>query len=333
MPLNILIWDEIDLTRVQEQLKDLVNKIRKEIMADKLIAQFPASNWRNIPKLKGILAQRAQDWISRAYAIYLEIWGRRESSDFKATVWEFGIEQFIKGEIVELLRIAFNISAWETPGEKHGAVRMVREGLERQWRQKLTNPTAYKAIIDLLVQHEQRKQQLIGAPQDQDAIRAPSEQQTGEFPPTPQLTSKEFVEPAGPLAKEVASQTIIGSEPVAGPIPDSMKQMPNLIDSTHQLAPAQPGFSASSGRDMKPKLPPKQQDLSNYFDRVPLTERQRECLSLRIEYALTVTQIADRLGITRKVVDEHIEAAKRKLENARVNDKGRARKAVYNPEQ
>jgi DNA-binding CsgD family transcriptional regulator len=339
MPVNVLIWDEIDLTRVQEQLKDLVKNIHKEIWADKLIAQFPASDWRNIPKLRGILAQRADHWISRAYAIYLEIWGRPESQDFKATVWEFGIEQFIKGEIVELLRVSFDISDWETPGERHGAVRMVREGLEQRWRQQLTNPEALQAAAAILGQHELRRQQMINSPRYQAAVRAMCEyeQQAGnpafQVPPIRQLAGKEPVAPAGPLAKEIAPQTMIGSEPVEGQIPDALKQAQAPTDSTHQLASAQPSFSASGGPDRKPKLPPKKQDLSVYFDRAPLTERQRECLSLRLEYGLTVSQIAERLGITRKVVDEHIEAATRKLDNARVNDKVRARKAVHDPEQ
>lgn len=37
------------------------------------------------------------------------------------------------------------------------------------------------------------------------------------------------------------------------------------------------------------ELPPKKMDLSNYFDQAGLTDRQRQCASLKHEYGLTVT--------------------------------------------
>jgi DNA-binding NarL/FixJ family response regulator len=62
------------------------------------------------------------------------------------------------------------------------------------------------------------------------------------------------------------------------------------------------------------RLGPKQQDLSRYLDSAKLTPRQRECVSLRLEYGLGKTAIAQRLGIDRKTLDEHISAAERKFE-------------------
>jgi predicted DNA-binding protein (UPF0251 family) len=44
-----------------------------------------------------------------------------------------------------------------------------------------------------------------------------------------------------------------------------------------------------------------------------LTNKQRECLSLRLEYGLSVTEIAKRLGRSRKTIDESITAAKKRL--------------------
>jgi len=87
-----------------------------------------------------------------------------------------------------------------------------------------------------------------------------------------------------------------------------------------------------SGRHIKPKLklPTKRRDLSVYLDPARLTERQRDCISLKLEYGLTTTAIAQHLGISRKTVDEHIEAAKRNIDVARQQDQEKAKKARLN---
>ncbi len=64
----------------------------------------------------------------------------------------------------------------------------------------------------------------------------------------------------------------------------------------------------------KPSLGPKKQDLSQYLDSAKLTQRQHECMSLHFEYGLKLTEIANRLGIDRKTVEEHLALAKAKLE-------------------
>jgi DNA-binding CsgD family transcriptional regulator len=66
-------------------------------------------------------------------------------------------------------------------------------------------------------------------------------------------------------------------------------------------------------RQRSESLPAKSQDCSQYFDAAKLTTRQREVISLRLEYELPVSEIARRLGISRKTVDEHFDAAKRKI--------------------
>jgi DNA-binding CsgD family transcriptional regulator len=67
-----------------------------------------------------------------------------------------------------------------------------------------------------------------------------------------------------------------------------------------------------------PKLPAKpKQDLSEMFDGAHLTEKQREVISLRLEYGINFSKIASRLGLSRKTVFEHYKAAERKLQDAR----------------
>ena len=57
------------------------------------------------------------------------------------------------------------------------------------------------------------------------------------------------------------------------------------------------------------------------------TEKQRLAFSLRYEYGLGLTEIASRMGLDRKTAYEHIEAADRKVSQARSNERGKAHRA------
>ncbi len=80
------------------------------------------------------------------------------------------------------------------------------------------------------------------------------------------------------------------------------------------------------------KLPPKKRDLSPYFDSANLTDRQRQVISLRLEHALPVAAIARHLDIDRKTVDEHLEAAKKRLENTRAFEKRAVNRSTHDNE-
>ena len=58
-----------------------------------------------------------------------------------------------------------------------------------------------------------------------------------------------------------------------------------------------------------------------------LTERQELAFSLKWEYGLGLTEIASRMGIDRKTAHEHIEAAKKKMEEALSNEKSAVNRA------
>jgi DNA-binding CsgD family transcriptional regulator len=81
----------------------------------------------------------------------------------------------------------------------------------------------------------------------------------------------------------------------------------------------------------KAKLPAKTADLSKYIDGAGLTDRQRECFSLKFEYGLRVSAIVKRLGLSRKTVDEHIAAAKRRIGWSQINEKRKANSARVTP--
>lgn len=75
------------------------------------------------------------------------------------------------------------------------------------------------------------------------------------------------------------------------------------------------------------KLLAKKNNLSRYLslEAVELTDIQREVISLRLEHALPVAEIARRLGKNRKTIQEHLLAAQRRIEHAR-GFEGRAAK-------
>ncbi len=66
-------------------------------------------------------------------------------------------------------------------------------------------------------------------------------------------------------------------------------------------------------------------DLSQYVHN--LTEKQQLAFSLKYEYGLGLAEIASRMGLDRKTVYEHIEAAKRKIDQARSNEKSKGHRA------
>jgi len=67
------------------------------------------------------------------------------------------------------------------------------------------------------------------------------------------------------------------------------------------------------------KLPPKKRDFSDYLDGAKLTSLQREVMSLRLEYEMSVPEIAVWLGKSRKTIAGHIEAAAKKFQEASSN--------------
>lgn len=73
----------------------------------------------------------------------------------------------------------------------------------------------------------------------------------------------------------------------------------------------------------------KKADLSQYMHN--LTEKQQLAFSLNFEYGLGLAEIASRMGLNRKTVYEHIEAAKRKVDQAHSNEK-RARRVTREDE-
>ena len=94
--------------------------------------------------------------------------------------------------------------------------------------------------------------------------------------------------------------------------------------------PAEAAGEPSKGKDSKegPKGIEglvRKSDLSQYINN--LTEKQRLAFSLKYEYELGLADIASRMGLDRKTVYEHIEAANRKINQDRSNEKSRGNRS------
>ena len=63
------------------------------------------------------------------------------------------------------------------------------------------------------------------------------------------------------------------------------------------------------------------------LDGASLTGRQHDCISMRSEYGLSLTEIGRRLGINRSTVEEHLAAANKRLERDQSFQRRRKRRA------
>ena len=145
---------------------------------------------------------------------------------------------------------------------------------------------------------------------------------------------------AGPNEQQVSLQTALekGSTGSAGAhdiegasIQSSAVPVSNLNPSVPSSPASMSGNHVHRAQPDKGKLPAKTTDLSKYLDGAKLTDRQRECFSLKFEYGLRVSEIVIRLGLSRKTVDEHIAAAKRRLDWLKIKERQKANSARMNP--
>jgi len=76
------------------------------------------------------------------------------------------------------------------------------------------------------------------------------------------------------------------------------------------------------------KLGPKEMDMSRYLDSPSLTDQQRQCLSLKMEYSLGVAEIARRLSLHHSTVQEHLKAGERALQHDQSLERRKKRRAI-----
>lgn len=139
------------------------------------------------------------------------------------------------------------------------------------------------------------------------------------------ITSK-MLDPARFKLDQLAGEAHVSL--ASTPVPLHRSDLLSRSQSTGDLADVK---DLNVPNDDPGELPAKQIDLSRYMDQAQLTDRQRECLSLKVEYGLPVIAIAERLHIHRKTVDEHIEAANRRIKLAKIKGKARDNRNRFNP--
>ncbi len=112
--------------------------------------------------------------------------------------------------------------------------------------------------------------------------------------------------------------------PAAPPIsPATLLEQPAGADSGEPKPPAR--LRQEEGLE---KLPPKRQDLSRYWESAGLTDRQRQCLSLRYEHELPYREIGRQLGLHHSTVYEEVQLGKLKLTRALANERRAKKRAV-----
>ena len=114
--------------------------------------------------------------------------------------------------------------------------------------------------------------------------------------------------------------------PFLPPVPSGQSELPS--EESKLQKPARPH---ETNANPSHKLPAKNVDMSRYLDAANLTEIQREVASLALEYSLSVAEIARRFGKHRKTIDEHLTAAKKRMEHSRSFER-RAAKRSTDPE-
>jgi len=79
-------------------------------------------------------------------------------------------------------------------------------------------------------------------------------------------------------------------------------------------------------------LGPKKNDLSRYLDSAKLTDIQRDCLSMKFEYDLSLAEIARRLHKHHSTVQYHITRATKKIEQACAHESRLKRRSIVGVE-
>ena len=103
------------------------------------------------------------------------------------------------------------------------------------------------------------------------------------------------------------------------------------VEATDHIDAGRPNKQQRTKRSFKgvEGLGQKHTDLSRYMHN--LTEKQQMAFSLKFEYELGLAQIALRMGLDRKTAYEHIEAAKRKVNQVRSAETRKSNRAKGTP--
>ena len=291
--------------------------------------------------------------------------GGKRTQDFVYAVWSNALHYFVSDDVLESLRLAFCVDdrakkllergygGLPQATEAHSravAVNRIYQNLLKLWQEKRIpkEATALKVLLakpDKAGSHQPTPNLLkVSDLAPVAPVVTTAYHRINEKNLRLKLTQTGTVEALQQLLKELTQQERLAKEltDLQGPqlaisvfgrtdleIAEEIKPLRISAIASQQHVMPEASTTAESVPLNRPieKLPAKKNDLSRYLDEARLTDRQRECISLKLEYGLGVTAIAERLGISRKTVDEHIEAAERNLSVARDREKNSANRA------
>lgn len=116
---NSFRWSALDHATIERKLATLKRDITKEItVSDHLIPIGESENigtfrpHRLFHSFEVIQEERANEWVERAYKIYLDQWaaqGGEKTPDFIRAVWTTALYPYLTDEVLPFLRLAFGV--------------------------------------------------------------------------------------------------------------------------------------------------------------------------------------------------------------------------------
>lgn len=116
---NSFRWSALDHQTIERTLTSLKRQITKEILSGDHLT--PIGESKNIGTFRPhrlfhsfevIQEERANEWVERAYKVYLDQWAAQEGEktpDFIFAIWMNALYHYLSDEVLPLLRLAFGV--------------------------------------------------------------------------------------------------------------------------------------------------------------------------------------------------------------------------------
>lgn len=116
---TVFQWGHLDHKSIERHLDRLRRKIENEINEGERLAPIetdPGPTSFKTPRqahtFEVLQQDRADDWVTRAYKIYLDDWqakGRAKTKELVHAIWEHGLSYFVREDVLKYLRLVFCI--------------------------------------------------------------------------------------------------------------------------------------------------------------------------------------------------------------------------------
>jgi hypothetical protein len=116
---NSFRWGALDHPTIERRLTSLKRQINKEILSSDHLTPIGDSGdigtfrpHRLFHSFEVIQEERANEWVERAYKVYLDQWaaqGGEKTPDFIWAIWTNALHLYLSDEVLPLLRLAFGV--------------------------------------------------------------------------------------------------------------------------------------------------------------------------------------------------------------------------------